>query len=60
MLAEATREAERIVQQARERQQSLISEDEVTKQAELAAEDISRPPASARSCSAPRTTPTRS
>ena len=33
------REAERIVTQARERQERLVSEDEVTKQAERAAED---------------------
>ena len=40
MLAEAKREAERIVKEARERQTRLISEEEVTKQAERAAEDI--------------------
>ena len=40
MLAEAKREAERIVKEARERQERLISEQEVTKQAERAAEDI--------------------
>src|SRR5205085_10436210 len=40
MLAEAKREAERIVREARERQERLISEEEVTKQAERAAEDI--------------------
>ncbi len=40
MLAEAKREAERIVKEARERQDRLISEQEVTKQAERAAEDI--------------------
>ena len=40
MLAEAKREAERIVKEARERQEQLISEEEVTKQAERAAEDI--------------------
>ena len=40
MLAEAKREAERIVKEARERQGQLIAEEEVTKQAERAAEDI--------------------
>ncbi len=40
MLAEAKREAERIVTQARERQERLISDEEVTKQAERAAEVI--------------------
>ena len=40
MLAEAKREAERIVKEARERQDQLISQEEVTKQAERAAEDI--------------------
>ena len=40
MLAEAKREAERIVKEARERQEQLVSEEEVTKQAERAAEDI--------------------
>jgi vacuolar-type H+-ATPase subunit H len=40
MLAEAKREAERIVKEARERQDRLISEQEITKQAERAAEDI--------------------
>jgi vacuolar-type H+-ATPase subunit H len=40
MLAEAKREAERIVKEARERQNELVSEQEVTKQAERAAEDI--------------------
>jgi cell division septum initiation protein DivIVA len=40
MLAESTREAERIVTQARERQERLISEDEVARQAERAAEVI--------------------
>ena len=40
MLAETTREAERIVKQARERQERLVSDDEVTKQAERAAEVI--------------------
>ena len=40
MLAEAKREAERIMKEARDRQDRLISEEEVTKQAERAAEDI--------------------
>jgi cell division septum initiation protein DivIVA len=40
MLAEAKREAERIVQEARDRQEKLISQEEITKQAERAAEDI--------------------
>ena len=40
MLAEATREAERIIKEAREKQEDLISQEEVTKQAERAAEDI--------------------
>ena len=40
MQAEATREAERIVKEAREREERLISDDEVTKQAERAAADI--------------------
>src|SRR5437868_2021387 len=40
MLAEAKREAERIVKEARERQERLIDEEEITKQAERAAEDI--------------------
>jgi hypothetical protein len=40
MLAEAKREAERIVKEARERQEHLISHEEVTKAAERAAEDI--------------------
>ena len=40
MLAEAKREAERIVQEARERQDRMISQEEITKQAERAAEDI--------------------
>jgi vacuolar-type H+-ATPase subunit H len=40
MLAEAKREAERIVKEARERQEKLVSEEEITKQAERAAEDI--------------------
>ena len=40
MLAEAKREAERIVKEARERQERLISNEEVMKAAERAAEDI--------------------
>ena len=40
MLAEAKREAERIVKEARERQETLVSQQEVTRQAERAAEDI--------------------
>jgi len=40
MLAEAKREAERIVKEARERQDRLISGEEVMKAAERAAEDI--------------------
>jgi vacuolar-type H+-ATPase subunit H len=40
MLAEAKREAERIVKEARDRQAQLVGEQEVTKQAERAAEDI--------------------
>src|SRR5215212_7113377 len=40
MLAEAKREAERIIKEARERQRVLTSEQEVTKQAERAAEEI--------------------
>ena len=40
MLAEAKREAERIVKEARERQEKLISQEEITKQAERAAVDI--------------------
>ena len=40
MLAEAKREAERIIQEARERQARMVSEEEVTKQAERAAEEI--------------------
>jgi cell division septum initiation protein DivIVA len=40
MLAEAKREAERVVKEARERQQRLVSETEIVKQAERAAEDI--------------------
>ena len=40
MLAEAKREAERIVKEARERQEHLISTEEVMKAAERAAEDI--------------------
>ena len=40
MLAEAKREAELIVKEARERQERLVGEDEITKQAERAAADI--------------------
>jgi cell division septum initiation protein DivIVA len=40
MLAEAKREAERIIKEAREKQDALISDEEVTRQAERAAEDI--------------------
>ena len=40
MLAEAKREAERIVKEARERQEQMIAEEEITKQAERGAEDI--------------------
>jgi len=40
MLAEAKREAERIIKEAHEKQDDLISQEEVTKQAERAAEDI--------------------
>ena len=40
MLAEAKREAERLISEARERQNQLVSEQEVTKQAERAAEEI--------------------
>src|SRR3954467_13129415 len=40
MLAEAKREAERIVKEARDRQEKLISQEEITRQAERAAEDI--------------------
>jgi hypothetical protein len=40
MLAEAEREGERIVTEARERQTRLVSEHELTGQAEIAAEDI--------------------
>src|SRR3981081_2602867 len=39
MLAEAKREAERIVKESRERAERLGSEGEITKQAERAAED---------------------
>jgi cell division septum initiation protein DivIVA len=39
-LAEAKREAERIVKEARERAERLVSDGEITKQAERAAEDI--------------------
>ena len=40
MLAEAKREAERIIKEARDRQEKLIAQEEITKQAERAAEDI--------------------
>jgi vacuolar-type H+-ATPase subunit H len=40
MLAEAKREAERILKEARDEQNRLISEEEVVKQAENQAEDI--------------------
>jgi len=40
MLAEAKREAERIITDARERQDQLIAQEEVTREAERAAEDI--------------------
>ena len=40
MLAEAKREAERIIKEAREKQDHLISQEEVTRQAERGAEDI--------------------
>ena len=40
MLAEAKREAERILKEARDRQSQLVSQEEVVKQAERAAEDI--------------------
>jgi len=40
MLAEAKREAERVVKEARDEQTRLISQEEVVKQAERAADDI--------------------
>ena len=40
MLAEAKREAERIVKEARERQERMVSEQEITKMAEREAEEI--------------------
>jgi len=40
MLAEAKREAERVIKEAREKQDQLISQEEVTRQAERGAEDI--------------------
>src|SRR5439155_35407 len=40
MLAEAKREAERVVKEARDQQQRLVSQEGVTKQAERAAEEI--------------------
>ena len=60
MLAEAKREAERVVKEARDEQTRLIGDEEVVKQAERQADDIVEDAAraSARSASAPRTTPT--
>ena len=40
MLAEAKREADRIIAEAHERQQHLVSEEEITRHAERVAEDI--------------------
>ena len=40
MLAEARREAEQVIKQAHELEEHLISDEEVTKQADRAAEDI--------------------
>jgi F0F1-type ATP synthase membrane subunit b/b' len=40
MLAEAKREAARIVREAREQQSRLIADEEITKQAERAADEI--------------------
>jgi cell division septum initiation protein DivIVA len=40
MLAEAKREAERILKEARDRAEKMVSEEEITRQAERAAEDI--------------------
>ena len=40
MLAEAKRDAERIVKEAREQQQRLVASEEITRQAERAAEEI--------------------
>jgi cell division septum initiation protein DivIVA len=40
MLAEAKRESERIIKEAHEKQDDLIAQEEVTRQAERAAEDI--------------------
>src|SRR6186713_3177929 len=40
MLAEAKREAERIVKEAREQQARLVANEEITRQAERQAEDI--------------------
>jgi cell division septum initiation protein DivIVA len=40
MLAEAKREAERIIKEGREKQAQLIAQEEVTRQAERGAEDI--------------------
>jgi cell division septum initiation protein DivIVA len=62
MLAEAKREAERIIREAREEQIRLISEEEIVKQAERQAEEIIED-ARAREREirlAPRTTPTTS
>ena len=62
MLEEAEKEANRILEEARERAQSLASEQEVVRLAEQQAADIldnARASRSARSVSAPRTTPTR-
>ena len=39
MLAEAKREAERVIKEARDQQQRLVSQEEITKQAERAAEE---------------------
>ena len=42
MLAEAKREAERIVKEARERQEKMISEEEITKQVAEIIEDAGK------------------
>jgi vacuolar-type H+-ATPase subunit H len=61
MLAAAKHEAERIVEEAGERQSQLVSEHELTRQAERAADEIlDGARASASSALAPWTTPTRS
>ena len=62
MLAEAKKEAERIIKDARERQERLVGEEEVTKQADEPPRTSSRTLARARgrSASERRTTPTRS